>query len=1023
MKLLKTVILALILSFSSAALADEPKVPAEVNEQSAASLEEATQDLMNRFVLAFFGKQALQVFTPYYIMDLDSEIADLYISPFPNFFKFLGYTFFIVALLAFIISLFYLFYIIYDGIFKSQKSGDFLGQSWNRLFLALKIGISLMLTIPIYSGSNGFGYNGTQYLVFYAFGKSKESSDLMIRDFSKNNPTLQPEVPMPKSYASARSMTESLLDFAMCINKNSRKVAGGKTNISIEEYVLDGNYNVMASKRSCKVILSFPLNESFSNTINADNVLSQYFENNYSIDRNLYPEGNNPYMNYASGMISSYRGLVDRMLLNSSKIMNAYMLSDRKIKHANLADALGDFEFSEFLAENRGDGNWQNLCPQFYNKISNLEKVSDFESLFIRVMGGNCLSNELMSSIVLPASDVERGRIVDNNRDFYLLCNNQNLVNNTLTEFDNTCLDTYCGSLESDFSQSYLCSYTINMFDTMRKQTSYDSLGFLVFGATIYDRFSNINPQKMKDLLNNVNITFRERASFGNIDLSRARKNNSYVSRNINLEIGNEKYIYYSSFDDKRVVAGVDYPVNIPTLIEDSSGRSINNLNTLLFRVNSCVRNPLSFQGGFVCGSVIQEINRMGLSMISIFTEYQTGKVVGNIHRKISKSSGAATAARGTFRAFQKKLLESAVVRTIIGGGVVKILSDAVSFEDDENFDHSGGGINDLFNYNNETNYATNFAVDFSNEYLRPNSVSFLGYMSGIVGFESKILSFLLYSFLLIGIFVAFFIPLIPFWLFTVAALNILSMMIIKVFSLSFMAAFIMKPSRDHNNRALNNFTSTIFEILFKIPFLVVGLISSWLLTNILISKIIIILDFENLLFINSTSVFSNSFYSLIFTTLYSIVYLFIFVKFISLTTGMIENFESLSMSLMKGQPYNFNPKDKISDLFARTRGYVYYSANIKKQMDYSRTFSENDIKNIKYEGQKIKEEIGEEVSSAKEKMVEKRDDLVAGSKGLWDKIKSRSKDEDNRDHDGVTENNQEESKKDDIINKNKEDN
>ena len=119
-------------------------------------IEKEMDDITKRFILAAFGKQALSWFAVdsdlNYINEIEDEEIKDFSRPFnKNNFAMLKSYIIISLVIGFIVFSVYLFWIIKEGIIKSQNSGQFLGQNWNTMFTVTKIGIVATLLFPIYT--------------------------------------------------------------------------------------------------------------------------------------------------------------------------------------------------------------------------------------------------------------------------------------------------------------------------------------------------------------------------------------------------------------------------------------------------------------------------------------------------------------------------------------------------------------------------------------------------------------------------------------------------------------------------------------------------------------------------------------------------------------------------------------------------------------------------------------------------------------------------------------------------------
>lgn len=962
--LILSVIIMLMMFFSSISYAqEESSDPVVYNDK--VTIEDATADLTNRLILSVMGPTALQVFVSADIQNLDQIDYQQYTNPFPYIYPLTSFFFSFSAIFGFAVAVIYFSYILYDSIMKSQTSGSFLGNSWNTLFVGLKTIIAFSLVIPF-----GFNFadnqtggitNGAQMLVIKVFGISNEAGAKLNRKFQESTPRMFPQVKMPYTSSIYSDIAVDMIEFSKCLNKETAKRDDGngiKDNVSktISYDHMEDKIVIAYSAPNCdSLIINVGTDRANKDIIMSSPELVSFFSGNYQLISELnYESSESGYNNYISGLIKGYdkafeRALtisakvVDNILLRTHSNMNVLTVRDATSGLANNINNIQDAIDNSVLTGFMNSTVWEKNCNVLYDYNFG-DSISEIDKSFYIDYVSYCISYEIANSLIYPNYDEKYyEKIYESSGDgvnYVLLCANPNdsfiggyeYSVEGKTVFD--CVQEMCSSLDSNRSNMYLCSSSLSLYSKNERSKNLDSLGFLVLGGVIYNSFLSDDNKNATELLSSISSKIDD-------NLIDYIKPSSIYTESLNLSTPNQKNNVDFLKDDTLFVKEFN---EFPNTVEWVTSVQPDNPKFLTSRIYTCAQNPFAYVDGFMCGSIPQEYNMFGQKLLNLYVISKVAKITGSLVRgyegtsiKSISSNAVDELAMGGDVPLNKRVYQT-------GKKILKFTIEYVSVLFMADIARSDGGIvtqmlsifdvpeSDRFSSYGESKYKQVMNAGFNS--VISYGVPMLYYMEGRMGYDLGILDFLSGMLLIGGILMGYVIPLLPFWFYLVIVINILVMIFSKIFIFPILAAFIMKPTQDDNNEMITRMMGALIEILFKVPLTIVGLITSWVLTNSMVSKVFKIIPIESFFVIESSGTIMDSFTQVFVYILQGIVFVILFYIITNLTMGVMEAFEKFVMSLVRGSSPNIMLNSGATDLSSKIKQYAYYGNRAKGQID-----------------------------------------------------------------------------------------
>lgn len=938
---MKKFFIVIFLIFSSIALTPSYAEDKPLINTEDITLDQSTDDLLNRSILAFFGKDALQYFETRNISDLSDDINNdvntliKLSAPFPFIYPKIKYIFYILINASILGFLIYFSYLIYFGLFKSQNSGEFLGKSWSTLYVIIRVLLSSFLIFPLGGGeSYKFSsetnidnitdslpsltdnyYSTSQLLAFKIAGLSNNYGRDINEVLIDNQPRIYPSLGIPKNDSKLLE-AKKITDYFLCIKSEPNT----SQNFDIEINATESGLIATSINDICRFKMEFGLDLDGIKIAKESEFISSIVGD----------------FKEAQLMIAIRN--IKRILPLANKISSVLLSQSLNVQENKIS------RFNEFLKSGNNSSDivpWEKNCEKIYNfSVPADNLLSEKESQQYAFMANRCLAYEINKDFILPNIDnistffkdttILKERKIELcsqnysnlNKDTHITTligdkvNVEESINSSFKYLSiEDCVKSSCKSLRNEFENSnlYSCSNSISLYKKVKEQDLMKKYGILTLGANIYTLFSSHSSESSKLVYNNIVTDFSKKSllSFNNFDILNKEKTTSEL-KSQKMSFNVEKF---KNFEDEYNKI-LDYEYN-KIEIENFPTNEVSFLSVMFnwdsggvfgsARLINCIKHPMTYVNGYSCGSVPEEYSIFGKGLIYSAFQYNAMKYILSMTNSTTYSklnnkdkNGGKTGEQGEVKSPVQSLIKSASVY-IVQMGVSSFLLDSLlgyNSKTDEFGNVSSKDI-DAFQYNEEL-----AAIAYSFFELKDSSLG---------GYIDAFFTLLLY----LGVLFAFVIPFYPFFV----ALNLIfewflllcnTLVIITLWSI-----YILKPSHNHQSKILYLGLDILLALFFKIPFMLIGLILGWVLVNTVITRVLLLFDFDSIMNISEAASLTGYFDSFAMVIIYAVLIFMI----TNIAIGVMESFYSFATdwigkgSDFKGIGNSSDAKDKASDI------------------------------------------------------------------------------------------------------------
>lgn len=872
------------------------------------SVEDVSKDLTKRMILGIFGKDALMDFLPTNTPDsVYDEIkgwsdADVekYSKPFNS--SIISGTLIILSsffLVALFIMVLYIIWLYVESLFRTQDSGEFLGNQWSKVFTPLKIIFGFGMILPVFGqshspfnkgGTSEFGFqvgsfSMAQSAVLIFAGQSSNVANSIYGEFARSIPKFYPAIQMPDP---SGKMIDSLkvIDFMLC-----RKAVSSDSmvlNFNLRNQGNTNYYTVNAISGKCTI----------EGKIGYDASTAQELKDNQDLI-NVIGQ-----VNYDDMQKEVIKTAITKMFNDADMVANKIVAADLS---ENIVTDTQLFGSKTYNYPTSGD-DWKNTCDNFYNDTtSNMNRDS---ALKFMEYSSKCLSYNLIKD--LTKSSIDTTYIYGQNN--YLKNKNVELCAPDTTphedlmtakidgnekgmtsrsELVKDCVQRLCGA-----SNLYECSSAINYAKSMVEKDKIAEMGWMVAGATLYKLMSGYDNKAAKTIINNTSFDSTEIASvsagsseYQDVDSLKGSVISTFA---VELDPTNESYNmdkFHSLMNYKEENYGAWRPP-VQNFF-DSFGGADGILGISKFQ--NCIENPNKIYNGFLCGNITEELHLFGAKLLALGVQ---GKIISWATSRNVKPEARAT--EGTIRnssVNNTKGILSGIVNYAVYGSVIYLA---------------------LENYSSIDSFT---AIDQEIWGMSPELLSLAAI--GIADYNlergdnqvfGKILDLSVNICLGLGIIFGFIMPLLPFGIWLVAVSSWLILLLESLVIASIWAVTIVSPSSSHHSEPAKRGSQIIISLLLRAPLLTIGLILAWLLNNILISELLQFADIGSSLGINKGAE------GIIDQLVMLLIYFVILYGMYSIIFTLIESFNDITLSLL------FDGGSKTSP-FGKDRGENWQSS------------------------------------------------------------------------------------------------
>jgi len=890
---MKKLILALILlfGFSFDLMSQE-----EVEDESLNSLEDVNvfmDDIGNRFVYAFFGREMLI----YYLDDTEhkriaeeADVAVLNLAAAP--FNPQMYTFFIQSMFK-LISFVYLAYFLVrllvfmietgwltkrEGVMP-MKNGEF------RQFSLRFVLLSGLVLFPVVGG-----FNGVQVGIFDLYGKSAVFGNRATTEIIDSQRQSMTTIRLPKSDAKHDSGL-AVNAFLSCL-----RLSGANEDSLMLSMKKDEEASALwgtVGTGDCHLEVTIGIDES------TDEMIKRI--------KRTFPEFDVSEGAVLKAQLAVFPELLSRMMTLSTKFTGEMM---KPREHITTRDIGVMRQWTEGSQASFDDTYWEGACDSFYNWAFPKQSMAVPEMQAYHFMSGRCLSYEVNKSLLYPESYGEVAKFLADdvlkNREIMLCHDSLSVMDpvigvyagigvasgrNDVTEVGlSACIFKQCSDASLASGSLYTCSNAISLYKRALTDKRIKDMGGFVLGAYMFNLYTQPNLSDVsKQIFNGFSLKF----SYSPYTKPTTASDEEVFSMTVavppktanhpnNREAVMKDILSAYLFTDISSVMGGNKDVQF-------------SLRSMLYldRLSTCVRNPLEVSNGYVCGNVPQEINKWGMNLVYFAASFKTMLAVGDAYRRMSNglsrigSGGSVGAGKGNGSPVDVtgELRKKAVAAISVIGLSPEVTSTinilGVTYNVDDSFGHL------------EPSQST-----IANMLANP----LLGYLVSEIDNEEKmlmtVLDIILGIIFLMGFFLGVVIPFMPVMIF-MTALGVSVFLLFKVMLLSSFKLtdiiFSMEP--ELMSRELEELWAEILAMVLKIPLTVVGVIIAWLMSNVLVSKIMVNLDLETVLNLNSVASSTGLFDAFVIFLVTSIVLFAVFSTVIS----VIESFYEFTVKWVVG--------------------------------------------------------------------------------------------------------------------------
>jgi hypothetical protein len=869
-------------------------------------IESCLQDISKRYVLATHGVAALQF---YDIGCADYEDLEEYndkeLEPFtaplnPNTTSLLD---FIILSLNFVGIGYFCFLLlnrITQGIDNTQSTGVILGKASNTAFTLIKICGVIALLVPIYSP-----YNYAQMLVFKVAGYSNHFTKEIVTSMVSNQPHTFPSLKLPNSDSKQLDMAK-LIQFMTCVKAEPTVKAN---SIELNFYRENGLVKASSSYGKCYLDIQIGL----------DKYTTEIIEESKSIKELL---GNNVDFNKVQFAIQ--QKLFKELLEQADKA------SDILIKPVDIIRSESN-EFDNLVVNKATNAtqviHWESTCNNIINYVPSQDLTRTEKEQYL-YLSSRCLSHTATQRLVYPYDNPEitkyfkTANYLESNtlelcaHDYSVARTVKTVISETSSEIEiedipytfsikrksaKQCLLEACSNLNSDNSNAYICANAVHLYDTLEKNKTMSERGFITLGAYIYTMFTGLSTsESAKSIYNNFKINFLNQGN--HIGAPNSEDVLFTVTQSFK-PITHDKMLAYL-YTEMPSVDILNHRSDF-NAIEGKYGDLVSTSKGVDFlgsgRFVECMNKPMRVSNGYACSSTAQEIHSFGKNILQwsffVKTMIATINTSKALRKPFKKEKEKST--NGILDNVRTSLKSSALPFAMDGSSLllVNVLFGGEQIATDEfgSFD-SSKKHDQLLHLENVTG----------------NGIALLS-LANKGSFLSSAIDTLINFLIILGIVMAYSLPLLPLMLWLLALLGWFTMFISMIIVMPLWTPRLIKVGQNYFNDFEKRGLAMATAMVLKLPLLCIGLLISWFLTNLIVSELVQVFSISSAL----SSEYGFSLTAYIDVLIALIVYCALYVVIISQCISIIEVFAVKAIGYLEG---DINLKQDGQD---RTQGLI----------------------------------------------------------------------------------------------------
>jgi hypothetical protein len=897
---MKSLMLGLLLVFSFSAFSEEESSE-PVEDVRLNSLEDVNvfmDNVGNRFVYAFFGRDMLV----YYLSDpehriiaeeADVAVLNIAAAPFnPQMYQFFVSSMFkIIYFVSIAYFLVRLFVFVFEMGWLTKREGVMpLKDGEFRQFSSRFVLLSGLILYPMVGN-----FTGIQVGVFDVYGTSAEFANRATTEIIDSQRQAVTTVRLPRSDAKHDSGL-ALNTFFTCLRLSDID----DTSIALSMVKDDATkafWGTVGAK-DCHLEVTVGYDDQTDEAIKQIKRTFPEFEVSedavYNAQLDVFPE-----------------------MLNSIFSMS-YQFSETLVKvrqHTSGRD-MGEMEqWTEHGSVSFTNTYWEGACESFYEWDFPNVGITKAEMQAYHFMSSRCISYEVNKKLLYPS---EYGNVakfladeVLQNREIMLCHDSLSVIdpvlgvyagigtpsgNNEVSEIGlSACIFKQCSDSGLKSGGLYTCANAVSLYKRAVTDQRIKDMGAFVLGAYMFSLYTQPPLSDVsKNIFNGFALKFSTESfspppTLGadegfSIDIAVPPKTaNHSGQKDVLLTDLMMSYLY----DDVNSAMGAS----------EGEGFSLKDL-LYLDRLSTCVRHPLEVSNGYVCGNVPQEVNKWGMNLIYFSANFKTMLAVGDAYRRMSfslskrlegGSVGSQSISRNPSEAMRTAAAGALSIMGMSSESAASLNILGVTYNVDDGFGHLQQSQSTVMNF------LSNPIVGYLVSSMDDKNSTMMGMLDFILG-----------VIFLVGFFLGVLIPFMPVMLFITA----LGMSVFLLFKFMMLSSFkitdiIFSMDSEFMSHELEQLFAEVLAMALKIPLTIVGVIVAWLMSNVLVSKIMLNLDLETLFNLNSVASANGHFDAFVIFLVTSVVLFAVFSTVISVIESFYEFTVKWAVGDMPSNPFD----------------------------------------------------------------------------------------------------------------------
>lgn len=894
------VLIAGVLS-STSTLGQETSTPEDRYEQLAKIMENTG----NQFTYAFFGKGMLLYFLedPTEI-NIVAEASEEELSRLSKPFNAVLGKLFVVGLTGiYVLSVIYflakLGWFAINEIWNFQAKGESRMSGKERKGFLLKLtvlGALVLMPVPLKTTllEDKFYTNALTAAFFHLLGETTRMSDESTVELVTSQRQKLTVLPLPASDAKQDSAM-AMNVFFTCLRTQEYREQDGEYLDNIQLFEQPGSGRQMVRGRvqigSCGLDIKLGIDRSTDNDMQALNLSSESFD----FEEDMF----------AKAQIE----ILSRVI--SEQLNRAYRFSIELAKedtHSNMQE--GSPTLIEYTAQERDNielSRWTEDCSAIESWTSGSDSILIKDRVLFNHLSARCSSSLLTNALVYPDTYSVLDQYLSSpgsQRKQIAMCVDQAQANDIMNSVHvanyklsnafssspniesialDACVMDMCSDANLEDGGLYACANAVDLYSARYRDYKVADRGSLMLGFYMFNLFLHHPPSSTsKQIFNQLQFTFFDEPE-GTIH----EDGEPLITASFNVPIatGDVQERENILSDVTETLSNLGIPTISPAPDFGDAAQIIG-----FSRLLTCIQSPLQIKNGYVCNNVPQEFSRFGLELLKGAVAFKTALLMGDTISRSGRfyklsgvntgsvESAASTAMKTAVKNTGMLLLPAAGAAT---AGSLMQLADSIGFSVTDEF----GNLNSSM----WTELSAAIGVDVM-------------FMLGILGNDSALMSFVdsaLLIALIAGVVFGIVLPLFPMLLILSALAKFLYLIIKTLVLHGFkMTDIIFESDTGILTEQMDMLWADWLAALLKLPLTVIGAVLAWLMSNVIISKVMSGMSF-------SFEVNDGATHGLIDTMVVIGVSLIVIIIIYNMVLTVIESFYDFTVDWLLGQMTN----------------------------------------------------------------------------------------------------------------------